>query len=103
VGHEAVGIVSEIGSAVTNVRVGDHVIIPSSASNGYLLQVPEPEDFLFGLQGEWEAWRNSGYLGVSFFVLDLADCRRVLRLSLSRIHTHTAQANTLASKWPIPT
>lgn len=98
VGHEAVGIVSEIGSAVTNVRVGDHVIIPSSASNGYLLQVPEPEEFFFGLQGEWGRGK---FRGISVFLSlpDFADCGRVLCLSLSL----TTQANTPASKSPIPT
>jgi threonine dehydrogenase-like Zn-dependent dehydrogenase len=91
VGHEAVGIVSEIGSAVTNVRVGDHVIIPSSASNGYLLQVPEPEDFFFGLQGEWGAWQNWGYLGLFFLcstLLTVGVSSLSLPLSLAYTHIH---------------
>jgi len=52
VGHEAVGIVHEIGSAVTAVSVGDHVIIPSSATNGYWQQTPQFEDWFYGLQGQ---------------------------------------------------
>jgi threonine dehydrogenase-like Zn-dependent dehydrogenase len=34
-GHEGVGIVEEIGSAVRNVRVGDRVVIPSTVACGY--------------------------------------------------------------------
>jgi threonine dehydrogenase-like Zn-dependent dehydrogenase len=33
-GHEFVGIVSEIGSEVTNIKVGDHVIVPFNIACG---------------------------------------------------------------------
>jgi threonine dehydrogenase-like Zn-dependent dehydrogenase len=34
-GHEPMGIVTEIGSAITNVKVGDRVVIPFNVSCGY--------------------------------------------------------------------
>src|SRR5688572_11800516 len=34
-GHEAVGIIEEIGKDVRNLRVGDRVVVPSSISCGY--------------------------------------------------------------------
>ena len=33
-GHEATGTISEVGAAVTNFRVGDHVLIPCTTSCG---------------------------------------------------------------------
>jgi threonine dehydrogenase-like Zn-dependent dehydrogenase len=34
-GHEAVGYVSEVGSAVTSLSVGEYVIIPDNAEDGH--------------------------------------------------------------------
>ncbi|TKV28870.1 glutathione-dependent formaldehyde dehydrogenase [Arthrobacter sp. NamB2] len=34
-GHEPMGIVEEVGSAVTNLRVGDRVVVPFNISCGY--------------------------------------------------------------------
>ncbi|PWD52505.1 glutathione-dependent formaldehyde dehydrogenase [Serinibacter arcticus] len=34
-GHEAMGIVEEVGSGVTNLRVGDRVVVPFNISCGY--------------------------------------------------------------------
>lgn len=35
-GHEALGYISEIGSAVSSLAVGDYVIIPDTPSHGHL-------------------------------------------------------------------
>src|SRR3954451_2614141 len=34
-GHEAVGIVEEVGKKVRNLRVGDRVVVPSTVGCGY--------------------------------------------------------------------
>ncbi|KAJ3507447.1 hypothetical protein NM208_g15956 [Fusarium decemcellulare] len=36
IGHEAIGYISEIGSAVTSLSVGDYVVIPDTPSSGVL-------------------------------------------------------------------
>ncbi|EPE32164.1 NAD(P)-binding Rossmann-fold containing protein [Glarea lozoyensis ATCC 20868] len=42
-GHEAVGIIESIGSAVQNIQVGDHVVIPDSFDLGELnMALAEP-------------------------------------------------------------
>ena len=35
IGHEPMGIVQEVGSEVTNLKVGDRVVIPVNVSCGY--------------------------------------------------------------------
>ncbi len=34
-GHEAVGVVQEVGSNVRNLRIGDRVVVPSTIACGY--------------------------------------------------------------------
>lgn len=40
-GHEALGYIAEIGSAVSSLTVGDYVIIPDTPSSGHLQMTPE--------------------------------------------------------------
>ena len=47
-GHEPIGIVSEIGSAITNVSVGDRVVIPFNISCGHCYMCKQ------GLQSQCE-------------------------------------------------
>lgn len=59
-GHEAVGYICDVGSAVSSLAVGDYVVISDSESNGKLDLRPEPPtyfgnglpDMLDGLQGQ---------------------------------------------------
>lgn len=44
-GHEAVGYVSEIGSAVSSLTVGEYVIIPDAAGHGHFQTEPTTLDF----------------------------------------------------------
>ncbi|EKG14441.1 Alcohol dehydrogenase superfamily zinc-containing [Macrophomina phaseolina MS6] len=60
VGHEAMGYISEIGSAVTSLSVGDYVVIPDTAGHGHLQMEPEGLPFFGygqeisdGLQAEY--------------------------------------------------
>lgn len=55
-GHEAVGYVSELGSAVTSLAIGDYIVIPDTPSNGVLELEPQAQtcygtQTLGGLQG----------------------------------------------------
>jgi threonine dehydrogenase-like Zn-dependent dehydrogenase len=62
-GHEAMGIVAEVGAAVGSLKVGDRVIVPASPDDGKLNVEPVQgfeafgfgTDFgnLDGAQGEW--------------------------------------------------
>ncbi|RMJ04853.1 hypothetical protein CDV36_014476 [Fusarium kuroshium] len=60
-GHEAVGYISDVGSAVSSLAVGDYVVISDSQSHGELDLKPEPQtyfgfglpDVLDGLQAEY--------------------------------------------------
>jgi threonine dehydrogenase-like Zn-dependent dehydrogenase len=40
-GHEAVGYITEVGSAVTALTVGDYVIIPDNLDDGRFSYVPD--------------------------------------------------------------
>ncbi|KAK7714620.1 hypothetical protein SLS57_007096 [Botryosphaeria dothidea] len=42
VGHEAMGYISQIGSAVHSLAVGDYVVIPDNLDSGHLQMDPEP-------------------------------------------------------------
>ncbi|EOD45915.1 putative alcohol dehydrogenase superfamily zinc-containing protein [Neofusicoccum parvum UCRNP2] len=59
VGHEAMGYISEIGSAVHSLSVGDYVVIPDNLDAGHLQMDPEPRfghggpGNLGGLQAEY--------------------------------------------------
>ena len=56
-GHEAMGYISEIGSAVSSLAVGDYVVIPDNVASGHLDMHPPSMDSygsgadLGGLQG----------------------------------------------------
>ncbi|KAF2114869.1 hypothetical protein BDV96DRAFT_86960 [Lophiotrema nucula] len=58
-GHEAVGYVSELGSAVTQLALGDYVVIPDNVRPGHYSDLPPPMDSfgggtgLGGLQAEY--------------------------------------------------
>lgn len=40
-GHEAVGIVEEVGSLVKNIKVGDKVIVPAITPDGMMKLLKE--------------------------------------------------------------
>lgn len=42
VGHEAMGYISQIGSAVHSLAVGDYVVIPDNLDAGHFQMDPEP-------------------------------------------------------------
>jgi threonine dehydrogenase-like Zn-dependent dehydrogenase len=50
-GHEGVGVVVEVGSAVSTVKVGDRVIIPDAVNDGHFVSDPavDTEFDAFGL------------------------------------------------------
>ncbi|KAF2188696.1 GroES-like protein [Zopfia rhizophila CBS 207.26] len=54
-GHEAMGIVTEIGPGVQTIKVGDRVIVPDTPDDGHLNM--DPPDFsdlaLFGSGGDF--------------------------------------------------
>ncbi|CAG8181619.1 unnamed protein product [Penicillium olsonii] len=60
-GHEAVGYIQEIGSAVSAFEVGDYVIIPDTANHGQIQMEPEALEYfgngaaglIDGLQAEY--------------------------------------------------
>ena len=58
IGHEAIDYISEVGSAVTSLAVGDYVVIPDTPSSGTLELAPTSDAYfgngvgLDGLQGE---------------------------------------------------
>ena len=62
-GHEAVGYIQEIGSAVSAFEVGDYVIIPDTANHGQIQMEPEALEYfgngaaglIDGLQGMWSS------------------------------------------------
>jgi len=51
-GHEAVGIIDEIGNNVLGFSVGDHVIIPDSVGSG-AVDLAESQSFAFGLGDDY--------------------------------------------------
>jgi threonine dehydrogenase-like Zn-dependent dehydrogenase len=54
-GHEPMGIVTEIGSAITNVKVGDRVVIPFNVSCGHCFMCTQ------GLQSQCETTQVKEY------------------------------------------
>lgn len=66
VGHEAIGYISEIGSAVSSLSVGDYVVIPDTANHGHLEMEPETMEYFGngqaglpeGLQGKNSSTRT---------------------------------------------
>lgn len=44
-GHEALGYIAELGSAVSSLSVGDYVIIPDTPSHGHLQTEPQAGDY----------------------------------------------------------
>ncbi|WP_458758525.1 Zn-dependent alcohol dehydrogenase [Afipia sp. TerB] len=59
-GHEASGIVEEIGSAVTNVRVGDHVVLSWNPNCGHCFHCDRDQPILC------ETYLGEGPKGVHF-------------------------------------
>ncbi|KAJ9144596.1 alcohol dehydrogenase -like domain-containing protein [Pleurostoma richardsiae] len=67
-GHEAVGIIDEIGNNVLGFSVGDHVIIPDSVGSG-AVDLAESQSFAFGLgddYGEGMGGTQAEYVRVPF-------------------------------------
>lgn len=54
-GHEPIGIVTQIGSAITNVKVGDRVVIPFNISCGHCFMCQQ------GLQSQCETTQVKEY------------------------------------------
>jgi threonine dehydrogenase-like Zn-dependent dehydrogenase len=54
IGHEYVGVVEEVGSAVTNLKVGDRVVAPFAFGDGSCDYCAE---------GLWTSCRNGGFWG----------------------------------------
>ncbi|KAI9726671.1 MAG: hypothetical protein M1834_008936 [Cirrosporium novae-zelandiae] len=48
-GHEAIGVITEIGNSVASLGVGDRVVIPDMPDDGYLNMEPQTEVLAFGL------------------------------------------------------
>ena len=57
-GHEALGYVTELGSAVSSLEIGDYVVIPDNVASGHITMEPSATDVfgvgrgLAGLQGK---------------------------------------------------
>lgn len=64
-GHEALGYISEIGSAVSSLSVGDYVVIPDTANHGHLELEPTSLDF-FGNGAVLSEGLQSEYARVRF-------------------------------------
>lgn len=67
-GHEAVGYISDIGSAVSSFQVGDYVIIPDAVSHGQLEMQQKDYDYYGngatirdGLQCEFHSTRVASH------------------------------------------
>jgi threonine dehydrogenase-like Zn-dependent dehydrogenase len=69
-GHEAVGIIESVGSGVTNIQVGDHVVIPDNFDLGYLnMALAEP-------------WANDGQAtGLGLNYGDFYGCQGILEIN----------------------
>ncbi|OKL60200.1 hypothetical protein UA08_04604 [Talaromyces atroroseus] len=66
-GHEAVGIVSEIGSGISHLSIGDKVVIPDQAADGHLnLCAPELISFGLGLDYGLATGCQAEYVRVPF-------------------------------------
>lgn len=61
VGHEAIGYVSEIGSAVSSLSVGDYVVIPDTVNHGHLEMEPGATEYF----GNGQAGLPEGLQGKS--------------------------------------
>jgi threonine dehydrogenase-like Zn-dependent dehydrogenase len=42
IGHEAIGYISEIGSNITGLQVGEYVIVPDTSAHAHMPLAPEP-------------------------------------------------------------
>lgn len=81
-GHEAVGVVVEVGSAVSVVKIGDRVIIPDVPSEGRIEPSPSltPEIEIFG-EGA-ELGNLGGCQGLNPLAQHFRDQRDVGKLTL---------------------
>ncbi|BDR56808.1 zinc-dependent alcohol dehydrogenase family protein [Xylocopilactobacillus apis] len=70
VGHEAIGIVEKIGSAVKNVQVGDFVVVPFTHGCGHCAAclagfdgncLTKIDDEVIGYQGEYLRYKNASW------------------------------------------
>ncbi|KAJ5094610.1 hypothetical protein N7456_010471 [Penicillium angulare] len=71
-GHEAMGIVKEVGTDVDSVRVGDRVIIPDFP-DGIGLDLEAAIDFKIALYGEGHQFGDLGGCQAEFVRVPLAD------------------------------
>lgn len=51
IGHEALGYISEIGSSVSSLAVGDYVVIPDNVASGHLDMHPTKHEFIWRWRG----------------------------------------------------
>ncbi|KAK0650856.1 putative zinc-binding alcohol dehydrogenase [Lasiodiplodia hormozganensis] len=66
VGHEAIGYISEIGSAVSSLSVGDYVVIPDTANHGHLEMEPETMEYFGNGQAGLPEGLQAEYTRVRF-------------------------------------
>ncbi|KAI3059592.1 hypothetical protein CBS147353_10530 [Aspergillus niger] len=72
IGHEAMGIVAEVGADVGSVKIGDRVIIPDSP-DGVGLDLEPAVNPAFALYGEGDKFGNLGGCQAEFVRVPLAD------------------------------
>lgn len=70
-GHEALGYIAELGSAVSTLSVGDYVIIPDTPSHGHLQMTPQMGDYF----GNGAPALPDGLQGESFLCVSSANCK----------------------------
>ncbi|KAH8885599.1 GroES-like protein [Thozetella sp. PMI_491] len=72
-GHEVIGIVAEVGSAVQKFKVGDHVLIPTDPNPDELLVGPEPGPVSYSNYGLGNVLGNLGGTQAEFVRVPIAD------------------------------
>ncbi|KAF4775053.1 alcohol dehydrogenase GroES-like domain-containing protein [Colletotrichum scovillei] len=114
-GHEAIGYISELGSAVSGLEVGDYVIIPDTVNHGRLEMEPAGLDFYGngavitdGLQWDTVAVFGSGPVGLMaaysatlrgasrVYVIDHVQARLDLAASIGAIPINFAASDPVA-------
>ena len=78
VGHEAAGIITEIGSAVTQSQVGDHVVLSTLGTCGHCAQCSRGEPTLCGTPGALKQPFTQGGEPVYQFANVSAFCSEVI-------------------------
>ena len=80
IGMEGTGYVTKIGSGVTNIKVGDRVVVVGSNSTGFATEIQRPAEFCIHcperLRDEEAAGMPFAYMTVLWCFLDKANLRR---------------------------